>query len=285
MFKKVYISTVKNLFRSITFWLALSVFVLVATVTALRGFHGTFDVSINQLIMDTDPRYVLKYDVFIQWMNNSVTSLLLYIVPFFSVIATVIVLTRDYKDDFYEIEKAAGIKPRQYVIARLFALIAVTYLLAVIINLFQVNLYVYTRGGVDGMAFGKYLTESTLRLVRIQVVRIFPCVLFYTCLTYLLGAILKNGILPAAICMAYAIINYIVVLYSVGESGIFLDYLSHTSKKLQNFMHYYDTDKFNEFIILTDTSFTDAVLCIAFLVSCGVVSAIICYMLARKRER
>lgn len=285
MFKTIVVTTNRNLFRSITFRLSLIILSVVAIVTALRGFHGTYDMSLNELIMDTDPRYVLKYDIFIQWLNNSVTSLLLYIVPFFSIIATVIILIRDYKDDFFEIEKAAGIKPFQYIFVRLLTLISIIYILSAVMNYFQVNLYVYTRGGVQGMDMKDYLVESFVRLTRIEFTRILPCITFYVCLTYLFGSFSRSAILSASLCMAYAITNYAVVLYSVAESGIFLNYLSHTARKLQNYMHVYDTEKFESFVTLTNTSSTDAALCISFLIGCGILFAGLCYVLVRKREQ
>lgn len=285
MFRTICKTTYKNLLRSPTFWLVFFILCFVGTETAIRGFHMKYDVSLNELIADTDPRYVLEYDVFVQWLNNAVTTLLLYIAPIFLITMTVIILNRDYKDDFFEIEKAAGINPLQYIFARLTTLIIFGYLLIIAINFFQVNLYVFTRGGVDGMSNRNYIFENIIRLGRIQIVRILPCVVFYTTFTYFVGALFKSTIVSAMVSLSYALFNYAVVLFSVKEIGIFLNYCSPIATKLKNFMHLYDTEKFESFIKTTDTSLKDAIICISILTVLGTVFSILCYILTSKRTK
>ena len=285
MFRAIYKTTYKNLLRSPTFWLAFFVLCFVGIETALRGFHTMYDFSLKEEIADTDPRYILEYDVFVQWLNNAVTSLLLYIAPIFSVAITVIILNRDYKDDFFEIEKAAGIKPFQYIFARLTAMIIFGYLFIAAINFLQVNLYVFTRGGVNGIGNQDYFIENIVRLGRIQIARILPCAVFYTAFTYFVGALFKNYVVSAVAGFGYAIFNYAVVLYSVREIGTFLNYCSPIATKLKNYMHLYDTEKFESFIKTTDTSLQDAMICISVLIGLGLVFGILCHILTCRRTK
>ncbi len=284
MFISIFKTTLKNLFRSITFWLALCVFIIVAIQNSLGGFHAVYNMELKELIFDTDPRYILEYRIFIQWINNCVSALLNYIIPIFSVVSTVIILNRDYGDHFYEIEKAGGIKSSCYVLGRISALLTINGLLSFIISFLGMHLYVFTRGGVSGMELWDYIVESAVRLLRIDIFRILPCILFYICLTYLIGALFKNKIFAAIGGMGFAVYCYANSLFTVNKAGLFIEYLSPDPMKLSTYFHYYDTEWFEDITTAMNTSLTDAAICIAFLIGVGVLCSVLSYFLIRKRS-
>ena len=284
MFVSTYKSTCKILIRSITVWLSLSVLVIVAVQGALNGFHAIYNPELKELIHDTDARYVLEYKVYIQWINNSAGMLLQYIIPIFAIISTALVLNHDYRDGFFEIEKAANIKSISYICGRIIALTSVIFLLSTIVNFIGFHLYVFTRGGVNEMELNDYLIDSTIRLIRINLFRILPCVSFYVCVSYFIGTLFKNGIASSVICMGYSLFCYIKVLFSVQDNGIFLEYFSHDPVKLGNYFHYYDTEWFEETIHILNTTKYDVILCISYFVIVSLLTLTASCFLIHRRE-
>lgn len=283
MFYSTYKTTIKNLFRSTTFWLTVIVFIVVALHNALSASHGYFSDEYKELIWDTDSRYVLEYKSFIQRINNNISSLLVYIIPIFSVVSTVIILNRDYGDKFFEIEKAGGMKPSCYILGKVSALISVDIIISVIVSFLSLNLYVFTRNGVNGMELWNYITESSIRLLRADVYRIIPCVIFYVCFTYFIGALCNSRVAAAIGGLCYAVFCYANALFNVTKEGWYIEYVTPNPTKLSFYMQYYDTEWFENTIKSLKTSTFDALMCIAILVGLGIVFAILSYLRIRKR--
>lgn len=278
-----YKSTIKNLLRSPTFWLCFCVLIVVSIESGLRASHGIYDQTIKEVIYDTDPRYILEYKPFIQWINNGVSRLISYMLPIFCVATTAIVLSRDYGDRFYEVEKAAGIKPFTYCIARIAALLTINAIVSILSSFLVIHLYVITRGGVFGMGLFDYVAESTLRILRTDIMRVLPCILFYICLTYLLGTLFKNNVVASTGGMAYAIFCYAHSYFNITKDGFFIDFIVPNPSKLQNYLHYYDTEWFDDVIVLLNTSSQEAFACIGILLSFSLLFFLISYLRIRKR--
>lgn len=283
MFLSIYRSTVRNMVRSITFWLCISVLLVVSVETGLRTVYGVFDPDLGEMIWDTDPRYVLEYMPYIQQVNNSISRLMVYILPCFYVITTVLVLARDHGDRFFEIEKAGGVKPIQYLTARIAALFSVNGVVSLSAGFIGLQIYVATRGGVSGMAFWEYAADSTIRVLRSGVIRSLPCMAFYVCLTYCLGCISKSRIAAAVGGLSYMLFCYFNSLFNVAKEGVFVEYLTPNPFKLQMYMHYFGTDSHGDLIEIMNTSAWDALLCILFLCGCGGIFSLISWWSIRKR--
>lgn len=283
MFFSTYKTTIKNLFRSVTFWLTVIVLIVVALHSSLSASHGYFSDEYKELIWDTDSQYILEYKTFIQKINNSISDLITYIVPIFSIITTVIILNHDYGDKFFEIEKAGGMKPSCYVLGKISALISIDIIISIIVSFFSLNLYVFTRGGVSGMGLWDYISESSLRLLRSDAYRIIPCVIFYVCFTYLIGALFHSRIAAAVGGLSYAVFCYANALFNVTKEGWFIEYVTPNPTKLSFYMHYYDTEWFENTLNVMKTSTFDAFVCIALLIGLGVVFATLSYLRIRKR--
>lgn len=271
MFIVSYKSTLKNIFRSKSFWLILAIVLIVAIQSALTGFHSVYDKELRESISDTDPRYILEYRIYIQWLNNSATLLLHYIIPIFAIVTTALILNRDYGDNFFEIEKSIGIKVSHYIFGRIGAALTLICTVSCVANFLSAHLYVFARGGVNGMNLSNYIIDSTVRLLRIDVLRIVPCAMFYICLTYMIGALFKNKILAVVSSVVYVIVYYANTFFNVFKNGVFLNYVSHNPVKLRRYLHYYDTEWFADTIEMLDTSVIDVIICIGILVGFSIM--------------
>ena len=276
MFLATYKNTLKNLIRSTTFWLAIAVLAIVVIQGVNEGFFQ----------VDTEPNFVLTYQNYIQSIINSLGSkLLMYALPIFSVITVVLVLNRDYGDKFFEIEKAANIKPFFYVYGRLSALISVNFAVLLLSNLFFMYWYLYTCGGVERLTTWEMISETFVRVLRVDIFVGMPSLIFYIGLTYFAGAIFKNGIPAAIVGLGHAIwfyAGYLILRLHIGEW--YFNYFSPVPQKLRRFFHYYDTEWFEDTIKRQNTSVTDVAFCISFLVGVAVLCSVVSYIRVRQRN-
>ena len=276
MFLTTYKNTLKNLIRSTTFWLLVAVLAIVVIQGVNEGFY----------LVDTEPDFVLTYQMYIQSIINSLASkLLMYALPIFAVITVVLVLNRDYGDKFFEIEKAANVRPTSYLYGRLSALISVNFLALFLSNLLCMYWYLYTRGGVEGLTAWKVISETFVRVLRVDIFVGMPSLIFYIGLTYFVGAIFKNGIPAAIVGMGYSLgfyAAYLMLRFRISED--YFNYFSPIPKKLRQFFHYYDTEWFEDTIKRQNTSVADVAFCISFLVGIAAVCSLISYLCLRKRE-
>lgn len=279
MFLTIYKATFKNLFRTVTFWLCLAVYFIVAFQNATSIHYGGYSQELKEVIVDTDPRFVLSYSNMCKEISNSARHLLQYILPIFTTITAVIILNRDYNDHFYEIEKAGGIKSSHYLFARVSALISLNYLIAVISHFFAFHFYVYTRGGVSGMHFEEYLTQTTYRLMINNFFRLLPCVIFFVCFTYCIGTLFKSRIIAALCGMSYTIISMIVYRFTLLKAGLFLDYFTPNPGYLEKYLYGY----YYENIKVEGVTIEQAAMCLALFFGLSLVFSLISYFRIRKR--
>ena len=276
MFLTTYKNTLKNLIRSTTFWLLVSLLVIVAAQGAREGFF----------LGDDDSNFVLNYKNYIQCIINSLVSkLLMYALPLFTVITVVLVLNRDYSDKFFEIEKAANVKPASYLYGRLSALISINFLALFLSNLLCMYWYLYTRGGVEGLTTWEAISETFIRVLRVDSFVGMPSLIFYIGLTYFVGAIFKNGIPAAIVGMGYALgfyAGYLMLRLRISED--YFNYFSPIPKKLRQFFHYYNTEWFEDTIKRFDTSLAHVAFCISFLVGIAVLCSVVSHLRVRQRN-
>lgn len=275
MLIQTYKATIKNLLRSISFWLAFTVLAIISVQGAIDGFY----------IGDNDPEIVLTQNDYIQCvLNSAVSKLLMFAMPIFTVIAVVMVLNRDYGDHYFEIEKAAGIKTSNYLLGRILALLTIVFTSMVFMHFLCLHLYIFTRGGVAGMTLGEYLQDSFVRVLRADIFVALPNIMFYIGLSFCMGTILKSGIASAVISLSHVLLYYASYLFfRLFYGELYFDYFSPIPRKLQMYFHYYDTEWFEDTLSYFDTSLFDAVCCILFLVSFSSICYLISYLRIRKR--
>lgn len=279
MWSKTYTNTLKIIIRSTTFWL---LFIILMT-TAVSGAIGGFYVG------DDEPDVVLSYNDYIQVIANSLISTLAFTaLPLFCIVTTVLVLNRDYGDDFFEIEKAAGIKYFKYLLGRLTAIISIAAIATVISHSLCLNLYLFTRGGVPHLGQWYYFGDSLVRMLRIDLCVMLPSLIFYITLTYFLGTILKKGIYAAAASFIYLLSFYVPFTrfrYLLTSDAVnrYFDYFSPLPWKLRMFFHVYDSEWHETTIQMVGTSLDDALLCLLILFVCSILFFLISYLRICKR--
>ncbi len=287
MFFATFKNTIKNIVRAPTFWMVLMIIVLdLVDVITQPSFGGYTSADHTEFLLDTDPRYVVGFNTYIKKMANSANFLMRLTMPFLISVTTVLVLNRDYGDNFYEIEKAAGIKTRHYLLGRLAALAMFHFVLGLLVDFAYFHTYIFTRGGVSSMDMMTYLTDSTVRILRIYVFTALPGMFFYIAFTYFLGALFRSGIPAAIVSIGYVLFNsavYTRIRFRIDPR--YGEYLKPYPDKLLQYFYRYDTDSFEDTLHTFDVNLTKVVSCIGFFVCLVVVYTAIAYLRTRKRDR
>ena len=247
MFVSTCKNTFKTLFRFPSFWMV----VLVGTVYGIynevvQSSYGYMDMEIYEMIWDTDPRYILDFQSYIKLFANMANFLSTHISTMVCAVSTAVILLRDYGDRFFEIEKAAGLKTSAYVCGRIISLTAVN----VIYNFALISTclfsYVITRGGVDGMAPFATFTDAFVRLVLLELIICIPAILVSIAITYLIGALFKNGIAAAVGGLVYSLVYMIIGRFFGWQGGEIMEmirnYFAPVPKKVFWFMYYFRTE-------------------------------------------
>ena len=288
MLYATYKNTFKTLFRSVIFYLALALLIGVAIYEAIGGGYGYFDMEAMELIMDTDPRFVLTKDNYMQNPNNACCSnMMMYAMPLFAVISTVLVLHSNYNDRFYEIEKAGNVKAVTYFMARILALITINAVLIAFTSLLTHYWYVFSRGGVNGMGTMEMLLDSVGRVLRYVVFLAIPSLTFYITFTYAIGSIFKSGWVGAIAGMGHVIAYFmgnLMLRMQVGEIGRFyFEYLCPIPTKLRSYLYAFDTADVAVHMERSETSLGKAAACVGVLLGVSVIYSAVSYLCQRKR--
>ena len=288
MFYATYKNTFKSLFRSVLFYLSLVLLIGVAIYEAIGGGYGYYDMELQEVIMDTDPRFVLNHETYLSNPNNACcANMMMYAMPLFAVISAVLVLHSNYNDRFYEIEKAGNVKSVTYFMARILALITINAVLIAFTSLLTHYWYVFSRGGVDGMGTMEMLLDSFVRVMRYVVFLAIPSLTFYITFTYAISSIFKSGWVGAIAGMGHVVayfMGYLMLRLQVGEIGKFyFNYLSPIPNRLRDFLYSFDTADAALMQEITETSLGKATTCIGVLLGISFIYSAISLLLQRKR--
>lgn len=274
--------TCKNLVRAKTFWLVAVILFLVAVNHASRACYGVYMPEFDEVVMDTDPRFVLDYQKYIQHITNALETILSYAGPVLSVVSVILIVQRDYGDHFFEIEKSIGLAYAKYTLGRILTLITFCFCTITLCSFFSLHLYVFLREGVAGIEPWEYLTDSAIRLLRSNLLRTLPCVTVYIVLTYFIASLSKNVILSAVTGLGFVLTNMILGMYFLTAESFYINYLSPTPLKIMNYLYYYDTEWFEIIPILKVTP-TEILLCIGNAAIISVSLFLLAHLLIRKR--
>lgn len=287
MFFTIYKTTFKNILRSSMTWMVLAVFGFITYSVLTQASYKIYSFEYKETLLDTDPRFVFEFEQYVQSIINLLNGRLMsFAMPLFTVVTTVLVLNRDYGDQFYEIEKAAGLKPSQYLFGRLAALVTLNFIVLTTMAFLFLHIYFILRGGVPELGWFRYFTDSAVRMMRLVVFFAMPTILFYIGFTYCVGSICKSGLAGAAVSIGYIIFTMIDnIILSAGKWAWYFNYFSPMPQKVETCFHYYDTDRFQSLIVLMDTDLGKVALCIGIFVGLAVIYSAIAYLLMRKRDR
>lgn len=286
MFCITYKTTVKNIIRTPITWLVLAILIIVAIYEATEVSYSYYDVNLNELIYDNDPRYVLTFQKYVQTvMNACVSNIMLYAMPIFTVITTALVLARDYGDKFYEIEKAGGVKAYKYLLGRLTALLSVNFVVVVFAIMLTLYCFVFSRGGVDGMNTIDIVLDSIVRVLRVVAFISIPNILLFIGLTYSIGSIFKNHIIAAVFGLGYAVGFYMVnLLLRFRVAEWYFDFLSPLPQKIRDYLIYFDTELFEYVLEQQNVSLNEAVLSVFSLIMMAFVLFAVAFYRTKTRN-
>lgn len=278
MFFATYKNTVKNLLRSVTFWLFLLLFAFIM---------ARYGLSDYKIYASGFAPTTLSFDKYTGFVGNLVNAgMLTYATPVFAVIATVLTLNRDYGDQFFEIEKAGGVSILRYLTGRLCALATVVLAVQIITSFLSIYIYVGRWGGVVGMTTPEFLADSAVRLLRFDLCAAMPIILFYVGLTYLIGAVFHSGWIATFGGLGYVVANYIfAMLYQYRRAyQTYFGYFSPRPLKLTNYFFNLGTTDGALWNAMDGTSLGKALVCIGFLIGVCLLCSIVSYVQLSRRE-
>lgn len=274
MFLATYQNTVKNLFRSGTFWLTAFLFFLLVLPNMTGDFQS--DGIVDEF-------------AYAQYISNLLCGgILIYPLPVFTVTLTILTLNRAYGDQFFEVEKAAGVKPLCYIAGRLCAIATVAFLLEWLLSLLCLYGYVYWKGGVAGRSFAWVLLDSAVRLTVSDLLLALPNLLFYMGLTYLFGTLFRNGIAGACAGFGHTIGFYVLhMLFRNSYSWLsYFAYFSPMPNKVRYYCWFTNIEGGDLWLRMYryHSTIEIALLCVAFLVGVSAVFLLFSWLKLRKRE-
>lgn len=277
MFRKIYSNTIKNLFRSPTFWMILILTLLNTFIHSKRGF----------LVGDESPDFSLSYFLYLKLVPNALALWTMgYGIPLFTVISTMLAVNGDYRNGFYEIEKAGNVSPLTYFTGRLSAIISVNFVMLTVTSYFAVYSYCVTRG-LDGLTVNEIISDSVIRISRLIVTCELPILLFYIGLTYMVTAILKNGRLGVIVGCVYALVMFALrtdLSYVMGINT-FSKYFWPFKINAYQYLNFYDTDYIDPMIYgYMVEPVREIVTWILVFVFLSIACYVTCYVCTRKRQ-
>ena len=286
MFSKTYKSTIKTIVRSPLTWAVAALMIGVAVYYVIIGGYDGYDPSTGEQFTDRDPRFVLVYYIYIQHFHNTIAREVMLIgVPLFCIIVSGIVLTRDWRDNFYEIEHAGDVKARSYFFGRFLAVFTVFTFSALFVYLFSFHLYIITRGGVSDLSPWEYIIDSNIRLFRMFFITAIPAILIFTGLTFLAGNLAKSGTIGTVVGVVYILFLYLTnFLFRFRMPLIYQEYLVPTPRYLYQYWAYYDTEWFEVKYPHNPFSTGQMLLCLGILYSAVVLFAFISYLCIKRRK-
>ena len=276
----------KTIVRSPLTWAAVAFMIGTALFFVFRGSYGNLDLATGEMIMDTDSRFVLQYYQYVQHIHNTIRlEVMLFGVPIFCVIISGIVLTRDWRDNFFEIEHAGGVRPVSYFLGRFFAVFTFLTVSALVTYLLSFHLYIITRGGVPDLSTWEYFIDSNVRLLREFFITGIPGILIFMSVTIIIGNLTGSGTVGTITGIVYVLFEYLTKTFlSFRMPQFYKDYLTPTPSNLYQYWAYYDTEWFD--VKWPHNPFTTGqmLLCLLSLYSIILICSVVSYICVRKRK-
>lgn len=212
MFFATYKTTMKTLVRSFLLWIVIGValFIVMSNAMSVNVSYTKVENGLPvKQVLDTDPEFVLTRTSSIQtYVNGTVCWVMLYVIPVFCVVAVMTVLSRDYSDSFFEIQKSNGLKSFTDFISKLLAIMTINIIVYFALTYISINYYYFSRGGVAELTITEHFVDNITRITRMFITSALPAILFYTLLTYMLGSMLKSGFAAGAFGSGYVLFVY-----------------------------------------------------------------------------
>lgn len=289
MFRQTYKTTIKNITRSGLFWVLMFVILGVCIWGAMQPTHLMYYQGVGT-IPDTDSRFSLNFSFYLQQVDNSISATLMnYAVPILSVFITASILSRDKDDNFFEIEKSAGLSVYTYLTARILAIMSVILPAILLFSLVRFHLYFILRSEITIMGTGYYLIDSSIRILRGIFVLSAPYIFLLVCFTYLLGCLFSKAVYAVVSSMVVVFVNVLFNLFFRSAApAIVRNFISPPPSAVRSFFRYYGTgsiptvlDGSGQSVIVTDWQ---VAVCITLFCCIGMILCVFSYLSLRKRE-
>ena len=287
MFSKTYRATLKTLFRSPLFWAALALLFGVCIYQTFFQRNCYYDLNLNESIWEGDPRYVLDYRTYDQNLRwTTLNKLMFYVGPLFYVITAGIVLVHDWRDNFFEIERAGGVRPSSYFLGRftaIFTVGVVSSLLFVLIAFHGKVIFMWN--GLPGYSPWEYFIDSNTRLLRLFFIAVVPGILIFTGVTFLAGNLAKSGTVGLIGGTVYVLLEYLANgILNLRMPAFYFKYLTPHCVGLYQYWECYDTEFFEIKFPHNPFSTEEMLVSLGILVAAGLALAAASYFLVRRRK-
>jgi len=220
--------------------------------------------------------------------NIPVPNFMMYAMPLFAIVCTVITLNRDYGDRFFEIEKASGVGPFAYLCGRLTALFAVNGVLLTVMTFGLLYLRVMFAGGVADMTTAQFLADSFVRLLRVDWVLCVPSLAAYISITYAVGTLFKRGVPAMIVSSVYVIFYYMVYLMFRLKwqdiYQIYFRYLCPVPRALATHVVRVNTELYRMCMDMNGDTMADVYLGFACMLGYILLGAAVSYVCIKKRD-
>lgn len=290
MFFATYKTTIKTLLRAALFWMAAVLVLGVVIECATRVNYSRTLVEDHKIVghvMDTDPEYreYMDNSLYIQQLQNSQSSyLMVYAIPTFAVLSTMLMLSRDHKDNFFEIEKSSGIRTSKYFFGRFAALLTVNVTMCLFCGFTGFHAYFFLRGGPpDCFTLGGYFADSTLRILRVFCCAQILTLLFFIGITYMAVSLLRSGFAGGVFGFAAVLFTYATRTFlRMRMPAVYLNYLTPYSVFHYTYWGFYDSELFNH-PLANPLNGTDILICTSFLIGISLVFFTISFICTKRR--
>ncbi len=298
MFIKNYQTTIKRIMRSPLFWMALAV----VAVLIFMNAHGEMYGGVEGLSYgDRDPEYVLGYHKYHEMMANLLRNMMLYLIPCLCVVTVMTVVSGDYTDNFFEIERSGGVRSVSYFFGRILAILTVLLSITLIFSFFSVNYYFFTRGGIANFTaqpdnfveewplstLWEYIVDSTKVILRLVFGGQLPVIILFTTATYAIGTLFESGILAGIGGSIGVVLSYLAAMrYQWAFDSVIYKYFTPAKIGPYLYLSRYDTvfatekyglpNGFNPYLNDTFESFTAWLAVMLGLSLAGIVISYIC---------
>ncbi len=295
MFFATYKATLKTLLRAALLWMVAALVLGVVIERGLSIGNSTTLVENGKIVgyvMDNEPEYrqFMDHDFYVQKIRNSQSAFLMfYAMPAFTVLSTMLVLSRDHRDNFFEIEKSSGVKASRYFLGRFTALITVNSAVCILGGFTGLHTFFFSRGGPPDFfnSLWEYFSDSAVR-----VLRVFFCVqileiLFFIGITYMVGNLLKSSFAGGVAGFAYVLFTYLTLTtLSPRMPEAYLNYLTPYSNNFYTYWGIYDSELFDTTHLTIGNPFdvTDVLICTGYLFGISLVFFTVSFICTKRRS-
>lgn len=253
MFIKIYKTTIKRILRSPLFWMTLAVVAVLVFMNAYGEMYGGAEGISSG---DKDPNFVLAYHKYHEMMANLLRHMMMYLIPCLCVITVMTVVGGDYNDNFFEIERAGGVRTISYFFGRITAILTVLFSITLIFSFFSVHYYFFTRGGVANFTaqpdnfvaewplqtLWDYIIDSSKVVLRLVVLCQLPLIILFTSVTYLFGVLFESGIIAGIGGSIGVVLSYLAAMrYQWAFDSVIYKYFLPAKIGPYLYMSRYDT--------------------------------------------